>query len=240
MSAQRDASKGLSSFSTIDKWLINIYIFYLFVIPMVSIISYELMLKDRNIESTPNWWNWLFFLPIVIQISFAVNNLKVARTTLGLAFTLLRIPLGIIILTYLYGWSALYATSSCFAFEVFGFCLGLLFGAVLRKADISLKLRLLSIALCIGLVSMVYYRFIWLFRDYFHTANNSWLEVVGGIGCLLVAAGPYLRVFIVGAAGKDFNMGESKLSRRMTPALGISAVFYGFGVPFIVYMLTEY
>jgi hypothetical protein len=239
MKKLRDASEGLSNFPVFDKILIRTYLFYLFIIPAVSIIGYELLLDDVGEKQTPTWWNWLFFIPIVMQIGFVINNLKVPGTSIGLLLMIIRIPAEVVVMSYLFEWDIFYALSIIFAIELFGFCIGLLMGTMFRKAAITAKHRLASFLLVVGIVALVYFRFELIFYMFINPDKNSILQIISGIVCIVIAALPHIRVFVAGKDDVDVKMGTSDLSDKMTPAVAISAVVYAFILPLVLYFILE-
>lgn len=239
MKELRDAAAGLKQFPVYDKFLIRLYILYIFVIPSVSIIFYEFLLDEEGSDPTSFFWNFVFFIPLIVHITFVINNLKVPQSSIGLLLMIIRVPFEILVMTLIFEWDLLYALSIVYALELVGFCIGLLLGTVFRKAEITSKHRALSFGLALGIVSIVFVRFRLVFELYMQTEMGSAIQIAAAIICVAVAATPHVRVFIAGKEETEIKMGTSKLSEKLTPIVAVAAIVYAVILPIVLSAIMD-
>lgn len=219
--------------------LLKLYAAYLFIIPGVSMISYELYRDDLGLERDMNIWSWLFFLPVVMHIGFGVSTLDASKSLLSIVWMLVRVPIGIITMTLAFDWDLLFAFSVSYGLEVFGFTIGMFIGALLRSANISFLKRLISIGV-VGLISvLVYARFHLVLDDYIQWGQGSWLEVTAGILFIFLSVLPFIRVFVKGRVDRPEDEKVPPVFKNTTPAIAISAVLYSFILPMITHFMME-
>lgn len=217
METKTKAYNGLENFSKTHRFLIRIYLAYLFLIPGIS-----MFMHDQNFDRAPGWTFFTCLIVITIHLGFVINNFYVPATSLRTLFLIIRLPLEILIFSLFQHWSAEIVLTSLYAFELVGFAIGLTSGTLFRKAPIKLMHRLVSLLLAVGISYTAIMRFSGMTKEIFESESNIWLSLVMLIIGIVTATIPYAKMFIGGQDDAGLNMGNSTLTQRLGKYLAIA------------------
>jgi hypothetical protein len=230
----RSTQNGLASFSKTDRILIRLYIAYIFIVPVLSVLAYEYFVEryhpeiGYHLEETHNSLIVVFFLPICMHTVFILNNLKVGNS-FNILFLMLRVPIELVICHFIFGWNILYSFSMVYVVEIFAFITGLVFGTIFRKAPITITHRLISFIIAAVLLVLVYFRFYNCFDIYLDSKIGNLYEYSTAILGLAIAAMPYIRIFIHGDITET-----SKFFEKIVSYLVLSILLNILIIPFII------
>ena len=237
----RIAFDGLEDFTTVERFLIRVYLVYLFIVPVVSVLSYEVFVEESSFRHTAHGaWQLAFGFVIVIQLGLTVNNLRVGKSIFSLVMLFLRTPLEVAVLAFIFEWDIWYALTIVYALEVLGLIIGLCVGVIFRKAEITLQHRILSGVIALFFLLAVYYRFHVVLDLYLHFTDNSIYMWLIAIACVIPVSIPYIQLFVKGEDGKNLNMGNSTLMESLTGVFAVAALFYIVALPILSGLFAEW
>lgn len=237
---KRPVFNGLDEFSTLEKIFLRVFFVYIILGPAISVLGYDMFIETTSYRHTaPGFWQFVFAFVIVIQIGMVLNNLHVGKSALHVFMLTFRTPIEVAILALLFQWNVWYAISVVYAIEVLGLCIGIFAGVVFRKANITVTHRLLSAGVIALFLMATYFRFEVVLNLFLEVTTDSFWSWVIAAACLVPASLPYIKMFVSGEDGKNLNMGTTPLMHKMTPVLGIAALFYFIGLPLLSALLSE-
>lgn len=214
-----NAYNGLADFTPFHRLLIRIYIFYLFLIPGVSMFAHDQFFGPAKGQTLA-----VFMILTAIHLGFVVNNFRVPSSVLGTILLVVRLPLEILIFSLIQDWSLMMALASLYSFEVIGMSIGLMIGAIFRKAKISVGQRIASIVIAWLFSLCAVYRFEGMFEAFFGLYTNPWVGRAVVLVPIATATYPYSRMFINGKDDKGLNMGTSPLTSKLGPYIGLAVL----------------